>query len=48
MVLDTCYDFSIDYDIFLDVKIISLHELNNSLKGRQSLFVDAIKEGTFL
>ena len=47
-VLDVCYDFSIDHNIFLDIKIISLHELNNSLRGKQSLFVDAIKEGVYL
>lgn len=43
-----CYDIALKYDISLDTKIISLNELHNSLRGKQSLFTDALKEGIYV
>ncbi|MFH1319134.1 MAG: nucleotidyltransferase domain-containing protein [Bacteroidota bacterium] len=43
-----CYDIALKYDIFLNTKIISLNELYNSLRGKQPLFTDALKEGIYV
>jgi predicted nucleotidyltransferase len=45
-VLDACFDFEIENDIFLDVKIISLDELKNSAKGLNPLYEEALSKGT--
>ena len=40
-----CYDFDLNYNIFLDTQIISKSELNNSIRGKHPVFRNAIKEG---
>jgi predicted nucleotidyltransferase len=40
-----CYDFDLNYDIFLDTQIISQAELKNSIRGKHPVFKAAIKEG---
>ena len=40
-----CYEIDLKYDIIIDSKIISLNELNHSIKGKDPLFLDAIKDG---
>ena len=44
-VMDLCYEISLDHDVFLDIKIISLNELNHTVKGIDPLYQDAIREG---
>ena len=39
------YDMELEYDIFVDTKIISVNELHNTIKGKHPLIVDAIQEG---
>jgi predicted nucleotidyltransferase len=39
------YGMELEYDIFIDTKIISVNELQNTIKGKQPLIVDAIQEG---
>lgn len=39
------YDIELKYDIFIDWKVISKYELRNSIRGRQPLYTDAIREG---
>jgi len=43
-ILDLCYDIDLKYNILLDVHVISNKELN-SVRGRQPVFVNAIKSG---
>jgi predicted nucleotidyltransferase len=43
-ILDLCYDIDLKYDILLDVHLISIKELT-SIRGRQPVFVNAIKSG---
>lgn len=43
-ILDLCYDIDLKYNIFLDVHLISIKELT-SVRGRQAVFVNAIKSG---
>lgn len=40
-----CYDFDLNYDIFLDTQIISQTELKNSIRGKHPVFKAALKEG---
>ncbi len=47
-VLDICYDVSIDYEIFFDIKIISINELHQTLRGQQPIFTNALKEGIYV
>jgi uncharacterized protein len=43
-ILDLCYDIDLKYNILIDVHIISNEELT-SIRGRQTVFVNAIKSG---
>jgi uncharacterized protein len=45
-ILDLCYDIDLKYDILLDVHIISNSELT-SIRGRQPVFVNALKSGIY-
>jgi predicted nucleotidyltransferase len=45
-ILDLCYDIDLQYDIFLDVHLISIKELK-SVRGRQAVFINAIKSGIY-
>jgi predicted nucleotidyltransferase len=42
-----CYDIALKYDIFLDIKVISLHELHHTIQGKNPLFIDALEHGVF-
>ncbi len=41
------YNMELEYDIFIDTKVISTKELHNTIKGKHPLFVDAIHEGIY-
>jgi uncharacterized protein len=41
------YDLELKYDIFIDVKIISVNELYHSIKGKHPLYQDAMHEGIY-
>jgi uncharacterized protein len=43
-ILDLCYDIDLKYNILIDAHLISRKELN-SIRGRQPVFVNAIKSG---
>ena len=45
-ILDLCYDIDLEYDILLDVHILSSEELH-SLRGKQPIYADAIKHGVY-
>lgn len=45
-ILDLCYDIDLKYNILLDVHILSSAELS-STRGRQTVFVNAIKSGIY-
>ena len=44
---DVCYEIDLKYDIFIDTKLISINELNNTLKGKYPLYLDALEEGIY-
>ncbi len=46
-VTSVLYDLELEHDIFIDTKIISLDELQNTIRGKQPLYVDAIQEGIY-
>lgn len=43
-IMDLCYDIDLKYNILIDVHMISKKELK-SLRGRQPVFVNALKSG---
>jgi len=45
-ILNVCCDIQIDYEIYLDITIISQNQLNNSLRGKQPFIINAIERGT--
>ncbi len=45
-ILDLCYDIDLKYNILLDVHIISKKELN-SIRGRQPVYLNALKSGIY-
>ena len=45
IIMDICYEVSLDYEIFIDSKIISENDLNNSFWGKHPLYTDAINYG---
>lgn len=47
-ILYTCFDFESKYNIFLDVKIISLNELHNTIRGLNPIYEEAINNGILL
>jgi len=40
-----CYDIELDYDIIFDTTLISLNELNNTLRGKQPFICSALNNG---
>ena len=45
LIRDVCYETGLKYDVFIDSKIISLYELNHTLKGTHPLYKEAIGKG---
>ena len=45
-ILDICYDIDLKYNILIDAHLISTKELN-SKRGKQPLFINAIKNGIY-
>jgi predicted nucleotidyltransferase len=46
-IYDLCVDINLKYDIIIDIKIISLEELD-SLRGKQPFVQNALKHGVIL
>lgn len=45
-ILDLCYDIDLKYNIIIDVHLMSKNEIG-SLRGKQPIFVNAIKTGAY-
>ncbi|OFX51643.1 MAG: hypothetical protein A2046_09795 [Bacteroidetes bacterium GWA2_30_7] len=45
-ILDLCYDIDLKYNILIDAHLISKNELN-TIRGRQPVFINAIKSGIY-
>jgi predicted nucleotidyltransferase len=45
-ILDLCYDIDLKYNILLDVHLISKNEMT-SIRGRQPIFINALKSGIY-
>ena len=46
-VTDVVYDLELDYDILVDKHLISIDELEHSLRGAQPIFRNAIEQGVY-
>lgn len=46
LILDICYEMDLKYDILIDVHLLSIKEIN-SKRGKQPIFVNALKNGVF-
>ncbi len=47
LIRDVCYETGLKFDIFIDSKIISMYELNHTLKGTHPLYKEAIGKGIY-
>ena len=45
-ILDICYDIDLKYNILIDVHLLSIQELN-SIRGKQPIFANALKNGIY-
>jgi predicted nucleotidyltransferase len=45
---DIVYGLELKYDILIDQFLISTNELQDSLRGAQPVFVDAVKNGVYI
>ncbi|HAH22997.1 MAG TPA: hypothetical protein DCL77_04415 [Prolixibacteraceae bacterium] len=45
-ILDICYEIDLKYNILIDAHLLSIKELN-SKRGRQPIFVNALKNGVY-
>ena len=43
----TVYKFELEKGILTDIHLISVNQINNTLKGKDPLFVNAIKNGIY-
>ncbi|GAK59240.1 hypothetical protein U27_06217 [Candidatus Vecturithrix granuli] len=41
------YELEIEYDILIDMHIISTYELAHTLRGAQPIFINAIRQGIY-
>jgi len=46
-VTDVVYDMELDYDILVDKHLISVAELEHSLRGAQPIFKNALEHGVY-
>lgn len=46
-ILDLCFDIDLEYNILIDAHILSIEELN-SFRGKQPIFVNALKNGIYI
>lgn len=44
---DICYSIDLKYNIFTDVHIISNFELNSTIRGKDPIFTNALKNGIY-
>ena len=44
---DICYEIDLKYDILTDIHVISDYELNDTLRGCQTIFRNALKNGIY-
>lgn len=47
-IINLCADFQIDYEIYLDTIIISLSEIQTSLRGKQPIIANTLKHGIYV
>jgi predicted nucleotidyltransferase len=41
------YELEVEQNVFIDAKVISINELQNTLKGKHPLYSDAIETGVY-
>ncbi len=46
-VIDVVYDMELEYDILIHTFLISTQEIENSLRGTQPVFVNALEQGIY-
>lgn len=44
-IISTVYDMELEYEIFIDMKLISIYELNHTMKGMHPIYAEAIEKG---
>ena len=47
-IIEICYELELEYEIFIDVLLVSLHELKHTIKGKEPLIIEALDEGILI
>jgi predicted nucleotidyltransferase len=47
-IYDIIFDLEIDKGVFFDIHIISKNELNNTMRGAEPIFVNALEKGVYI
>jgi len=47
-ILEVIYEIELENNIYIDLHILSEHELNNTLRGTQPIFKNALQNGIYL
>jgi len=47
LIREVCYDYSVDYDVLIDSKIISQKEIDKEYWGKHPLIIDVLKTGVY-
>lgn len=48
LINEVIYDIELENDIIIDSHILSEHEVNNTLRGSQPIFTNALENGVYL
>jgi predicted nucleotidyltransferase len=45
LVFDKAFDVGLQYQVLFDLNLLSVHELNHTLRGKEPIFVNALQKG---
>ncbi|OQX82293.1 MAG: hypothetical protein B6D64_00745 [Bacteroidetes bacterium 4484_276] len=46
-IMGVIYDIELEKNVYIDIHILSEHELKNTLRGTQQIFTSAVKHGVY-
>jgi len=47
LIVSFIYEYELDNDVFFDTHFLSLNEIENSKRGRQPIFIEALEKGVY-
>jgi predicted nucleotidyltransferase len=46
-IVSLIYEYELEHEVFFDSHFLSLNEINNSQRGRQPIFIEALEKGVY-